>query len=44
LRWRPVDHSALDDPWFRAGLGRFTLPEEAGGDLRPARSKSCKPA
>ncbi|MGY3458029.1 hypothetical protein ACVWW5_003479 [Bradyrhizobium sp. LM3.4] len=33
LRWRLVDHSALDDPLFRAGLVRFTLAEEAGDDL-----------
>ena len=33
LRWRLIDHSALDDHRFPAELGGFTLPEEAGDDL-----------
>ncbi|WP_354128725.1 hypothetical protein [Bradyrhizobium sp. i1.15.2] len=31
LRWRLIDHSALDDHRFRGG---FALPEEAGDGLR----------
>jgi hypothetical protein len=34
LRWRLIDHSALDDHRFPDELGGLTLPEEAGDDLR----------
>src|SRR5262249_46651378 len=33
MRWRLINHSALDNRTFRAGLGRVTLPEEARDDL-----------
>jgi hypothetical protein len=34
LRWRLIDHSALDDRAFRTWLGWLNLPEEAGDGLR----------